>query len=132
MNAVFNLCPHTTCASTETMNICNFFIESLQTWESQKQGMSSSANFYYKIQAGRETECFTYYVVHSEAKAEGGIKYVFQGSFMALETHFAFNKFYSSQGAKKHTTVPFIEAGIKLHLHPAYYFSFTLGIYTTQ
>lgn len=56
MNAVFNLCPHTTCAFTETMNICNVFIESLQTCESQKYGMSSSANFYYKIQAGRETD----------------------------------------------------------------------------
>jgi len=51
---------------------------------------------------------------------------------MALGTHFAFNEFYSSQDAQKYTTVPFIDACIKQHLHSASYFSFTLGIYSKQ
>lgn len=38
---------------------------------------------------------------------------------MAFGTHFAFNKFYSSQDAQKHTTVAFIEDCMKSTVAPS-------------
>lgn len=55
MSLIFNLCPRTTSACTETMSICNFF-KSLQICVSQKYKRSSHVNTYVKLQPGRKTE----------------------------------------------------------------------------